>query len=78
MDRYEGKGGPDNKEMHSVEVQANATESGCLRALCRKRSEKGRLLEVQPCKQILSVDKIVLVLYCYNKAPQDVHVVRNT
>ena len=57
----------------------------------RKRpasSGSGRLLEAPPChKQILSpalrkemflsVDKIVLVLYCYNKAPQDVHVVRN-
>ena len=27
MDRYEGKNGPNNKEMHSVVVQANATES---------------------------------------------------
>ena len=27
MDRYEGKSGPENKEMRSVEVQANATES---------------------------------------------------
>lgn len=27
MDRYEGKSCPDDKKMHSVEVQANATES---------------------------------------------------
>ena len=27
MDRYEGENGPNNKEMHSVEVQVNATES---------------------------------------------------
>lgn len=92
MDRYEGKSGPDDKEMHSVEVQANATES--VFELYAEREAKKTDFQCQwpcgeapPCRQILSpareeeiflsVDRIVL-LFCYRKLPQDVHVVRNT
>ena len=59
MDRYEGKNGPNNKEMHSVEVQANATES--IFELYAQREAKQSDFQCQwpcgeapPCKQILS------------------------
>ena len=59
MDRYEGKSGPENKEMRSVEVQANATES--VFELYAEREAKKTDFQCQwpcgeapPCKQILS------------------------
>ena len=59
MDRYEGKSGPDDKEMHSVEVQANVTES--VFELYAEREAKKTDFQCQwpcgeapPCKQILS------------------------
>ena len=59
MDRYEGKNGPDKKEMHSVEVQANATES-VFELYAQREAKKSdfqcqwRCGEAPPCKQILS------------------------
>ena len=59
MDRYEGKNGPDKKEMHSVEVQANATES-VFELYAQREAKKSDFQcqwlcgEAPPCKQILS------------------------
>ena len=59
MDRYEGKSCPDEKEMHPVEVQANATEA-VLELYAQKEAEKTDFQcqwlcgEAPPCKQILS------------------------
>ena len=59
MDRYEGKSCPDEKEMHSVEVQANATES-VFELYAQREAEKTDFQchwpcgEAPPCKQILS------------------------
>ena len=48
MDRYEGENGPNIKEMHSVEVQANATES--VFELYAQREAKKNDFECQwPC-----------------------------
>jgi len=59
MDRYEGKSRPDGKEMDSVEVQANFTES--IFKLYAKREAKKTDFHCQwlcgeapPCKEILS------------------------
>ena len=92
MDRYEGKNGPNNKKIHSVEVQANSTES--VFELYTQREVKKSDLECQwpcgeapPCKQILlpsrkeesflSVDRTVL-LFCYRKLPEAVLVACST
>ena len=59
MDRYEGKNGPDKKEMHSVEVQANATES-VFELYAQREAKKSDFQcqwpcgEAPLCKQILS------------------------
>ena len=59
MDRYEGKSCPDDKKMHSVEVQANATES-VFELYAQREAEKTDFQcqwpcgEAPTCKQILS------------------------
>ena len=57
MDRYEGKSCPDDKEMHLVEVKANATES-VFELYAQREAEKTDCQwpcgEAPPCKQILS------------------------
>ena len=58
MDHRKGKNGPNNKEMHLVKVQANATES--VFELYAKRETKKSNFQCQwpcgeapPCEQIL-------------------------
>jgi len=59
MHCYEGKNSPNNKEMHSVEVQANATES-VFELYALREAKKSDFQcqspcgEAPPCKQILS------------------------
>ena len=62
MDRYEGKNGPNNKEMHSVEVQANATES--VFELYAQREAKKNDFECQwPCGEAPSCKAIPLFFF---------------
>ena len=92
MDRYEGLTGESVKEMHSVEVQANSTES--VFELYAQREVKKIDFQCQwPCgeaplsKQILSPAREaecflsvgrIASLYCCRKLLQDVPVDRNT
>ena len=59
LDRYEGKSGVSEKEMHSVEVQVNATES-VFELFAQREAPKHDFQcqwpcgEAPPCRQILS------------------------
>ena len=91
MDRYEGLTGETAKEMHSVEVQANSTES--VFELYAQREFKKIDFQCQwpcgeapLCKQILSPAREaegflsvggIASLYCSRKLLQDVPVDRN-